>query len=117
MNITLHTLSTIELASLIQAASTELASRLGGAGERDVPVESNAPSQDVPSRDERDFCMYIKGLLQSGQYIKAAERERVAEIANRHGNWVARQGLPTESGTGAWRHAKHYHSAPRANVR
>jgi len=118
MNINLNTLSDAEIATLIQSAAAELAGRLSASPAAQPPVASPpaAGPRDAPSEDEVDFCMYVKGLLQSGQYIKAGERQRMADIASRHASWVRRQGLPTDAGTGSWKHAQHYLGARRAKV-
>jgi len=121
VNKTLHTLSTPELVALIQTAAAELAGRLGAVADTPArpapPAIPPKPPVDAPGADEQDFCMYVKRLLMSGKYISADERVRVADIASRYEAWVRRQGLPTESGTGPWRKAQHYHSAPRAKPR
>jgi len=110
----LDTLSNADLTGLIQSAVTELAGRLNAMPTASLPAVNKI---DEPSADDKDFCMYIEGLLQAGKYIKADERQRVSDIADKHPAWVRKQGLPTERGTGPWRAAQEFLSAPRASVR
>jgi len=104
MKIDLTRLGNADLARLIRDASALLAGRL----DESVhvvrrPAVEKVVIVDEPPAEEKDYCLRIKGLLQSGQYIKADERRRVAEIAEKYAAWVSRQGLPTTSNTGPWR--------------
>lgn len=118
MKIQFSKLSDIELVQLIQAASSELGARISTA-----PIIKRAPAVErvvvirEPGRDDKDFVLMIKGVLQSGAYVKAGERQRVAEIASRYPEWVRRQGIPEDSGTGSWKAAQRYLSAARAKER
>lgn len=112
MKIDLTALSNADLSQLIREASTLLSERLtesSNVAHRPAPIVS-----DEPPADEKDFCLYIKSLLRSSQYVKAEERRRVAEIAEKYGQWVRRQGLPTQSNTGPWRAAGQFLARRRA---
>lgn len=94
------------LLALIHAASSELADRL--AEPAVVRVQDTRPSRDtvvlrVPSDDDKDFILRLKSNVSSGAYATAAERSRVAALAEKYGAWIKRQGLPTDMGTWAWR--------------
>lgn len=111
-------LSDNELLSLIREAVAELETRVS------MPRVERVPARDrpvialrEPPDHEKDFCLMVKTRLRRGEYIKADERRQVAEMAAQYPEWVKRQGLPTESGTGAWRRAKEFHSIPRADER
>lgn len=114
-------MSSAALAQLISAASAELARR----ADATLMAAATARPQDAPAlhvtvkpaEDDADFVLYVKSKLQSGGYITADERRRVAEIAKTHGAWVRRQGLPTEHNTGPWRKAAEYMARPRAAAR
>lgn len=113
-------MSSAALAQLISAASAELARRADASPLAAIQQQA-APTPpkitDKPAEDDADFVLYVKSKLQSGGYITAEERRRVAEIAQTHGDWVRRQGLPTEHNTGPWRKAGEYLSRPRAAAR
>lgn len=115
MKIKLSTFSDAELIRLISLISTELESRLRAPFAPETEAEAEAMME--PSRDDKDYCLRIKTRLESGSYILAAERERVAAIASEYPQWVARQGLPADKNTGSWRTAKNYHSIKPANER
>jgi hypothetical protein len=106
-----------ELAALIRAASVELERRLASVTAVLVEPPPRTVTIGVPDADDVDFCMYVKGLLAKGGYVKAEERARVAEIAEKYPEWVKRNQLPTSAGAGAWRRAGEYISAPRAKRR
>jgi hypothetical protein len=57
----------------------------------------------APGEDDKEFCLHIAQRLRRGDYIKADERRRVAGVAERFPDWVRRQGLPLDAGTGSWR--------------
>lgn len=113
----LSKLSQQELVELIRKASDELAARLARPEFERIASPKAVIVMREPPADEKEYCLMIKMLLRRGEYIRAEERRRVAEIARQYPEWVKRQGLPTESGTGAWRQAKEFHSTPRANER
>ena len=104
----LSTMNDAELIELIQKASAELADRAA----RPEVKRIDAPKQTIimrePPEHQKEFCLRIKTMLGHGVYINAFERQRVAEIAETYGEWVKRQGLPTEKGTKVWREAKQY---------
>lgn len=113
----LSKLSITELAELIREASLELASRMNEPEIQRIQADRPVVALREPPEDDKDFVLRTKAELQRGGYIRAAERQRVAAIAERYPDWVRRQGLPTEKGTGAWRDAAHRLSAPRARER
>jgi len=102
MKIELSQLTDAELANLIAAAMQEWGARR----EPGVVTIRNRPAPVVvlhePGENDKNFCLHIAQRLRRGDYIKAGERGRVAEIAEKCGDWVVEQGLPTERGTGAW---------------
>lgn len=118
MKIDLSQYSDEDLSRLIAAAGAELARRLS---EGDRIIRRSSPPQTVvinePPDDDKDFVLYIKGVIQKGGYIKAGERRRVAEIAKSYPAWVRRQGLPDDSGTGAWNTARQFMGGGRAKER
>ena len=95
--------STLQLIELMQAVAAELATRHATPKIDRVKSEHSVVVLREPPEDEKQFVLYVKGLVQKGDYISAAERGRVADIAVEYGPWVARQQLPTERGTGPWR--------------
>lgn len=109
MKIDLASLTDQELSALLMGAMKEWASRQPGHQETQI-VRQPAPKpriitlKEPPERD-KEFVLSLKARLIRGQYIKAGEREAVAEIAEHYPQWVLRQGLPTEKGTRAWRDA------------
>lgn len=118
MKIQFGKLSDIELVQLIQSASEELGSRISTAPivKRVQAVERVVVVRE-PGLDDKDFVLMIKGLLKEGGYVKAGERRRVSAIAAKYPEWVRRQGLPEDSGTGSWKAAQQYFSAARAKER
>ena len=114
MKIDLNRFTNADLAQLIREASTLLADRLDESAQTlRRPAPRSVVVVDEPPQDQKDFCLFVKGLLRSGQYVKAAERQRVAEIAETYGPWVRKQGLPTASNTGPWRSAGQFHRQQR----
>ena len=113
MKIPLNELSTQGLARLIADASKELQARLSAPVE--VRLHDGRPVQTlrVPAEDDADFVLMIAARVRAGGYVKAGERERVAQIAQEFGAWVARQGLPTTHNAGDWKRKIEETSAPR----
>lgn len=113
MKIPLNELSTQGLARLIADASKELQSRLEAPIE--VRLHDGRPVNTlrVPSDSDADFVLAIAARARAGGYVKAGERERVAQIAKEFGSWVRRQGVPTTSNAGDWTRAAQFLSAPR----
>lgn len=110
----LSKLSQQELVDLISKASAELAERMA---RPEVYREKSSRPVTIlrePPEDDKDFALMIKAEVQRGGYIKAAERERIAEIAKSYHEWVEHQRLPTGRGTGEWRKAAQQHTARRA---
>jgi hypothetical protein len=106
-----------ELAAYIRAASVELERRLTSVTTVLVEPPPRVVTASAPPADDIDFCMYVKGMMEEGQYIKAGERQRVAEIAEKYPEWVRLNHLPTTSNAGDWRRKGEYLSAPRAERR
>lgn len=105
MKIDITKLTDTELADLIAAAMQEWGARRAPS----VITERHRPAQVVvlhePDDADKAFCLHIAQRLHRGDYIKAGERGRVAEIAETCSAWLVKQGLPTERGTGAWNKA------------
>lgn len=117
-----HGLSTEELVTLIRRASAELANRFSPelVTSQDAAKKSPAlPPTEIrrPPEDDAAFILRIKSRVSQRGYIKAAERQRVATIATEFPQWVKRQGLPLDSGTGSWNKAREYLSTPMAKER
>lgn len=117
MKIDFSALSDADLSALIVGAMQEWGSRQQNPQE--VVIERKpAPAPRVitinePKEADKQFALSIKTQLQRGLYIKAGERTRVAELAEKYPDWVMRQGLPTERGTAAWRQAKDFYTRYR----
>lgn len=109
-------LSNDELLRAIQLASAELAKRAKGEATQQVPKPKRRVI-DAPDDGDRDFILRLKTKALGGEYISASERDRVAEISENYSDWVSRQGLPTERGTGAWRKLAAYARTPAAKPR
>ena len=88
----------------------------GLAEPKQVRIQAERPVEAlrVPSQDDADFVLMIAQKLRSGDYIHAAERRKVAELAQEFGPWVIRQGLPTMHNAGDWQRRGRYASSPRA---
>ncbi len=112
MKINLSELSDFDLATLIRSAAAELQSRLS-----QEPIVTRVPAAErvvtvrEPSESDKTYVLMLKSVLQRGGYVKAAERQRVATIAQQFPEWVRLQQLPTESGTAVWREAARFHSS------
>lgn len=104
----LSTMNDAELIDLIQKASAELAERAARPEVKRIAAPKQTIIMREPPPHQKEFCLRIKTMLGHGVYINASERQQVAEIAETYGEWVRRQGLPTEKGTKAWREAKQY---------
>ena len=117
MKIPLNELSTQGLVQLIADASKELQSRLSAP--IDVRLHDGRPVRAlrVPPEDDADFVLMIAARVRARGYVKAGERQRVAEIAQEFGEWVKRQGLPTTHNAGDWQRKIAEQSAPRAKER
>jgi len=95
-------MSTPDLLAMMRAISAEIEQRLN------TPIEQREQAvQPVkiirePGDDDKMFCLQIAQCLRRGEYIKADERRRVAEIAQEFPAWVKKQWLPLDSGTGSW---------------
>lgn len=104
----LSTMNDAELIELIQKASAELAERAARPEVKRVAAPKQMIIMREPPEHQKEFCLRIKTMLSTGAYINASERQQVAEIAETYGEWVKRQGLPTEKGTKVWKEAKQY---------
>ena len=114
MKIPLNELSTQGLVRLIADASKELQARL--AAPLEVRLHDGRPVHTlrVPSEEDADFVLMIAARIRARGYVRAAERERVAQIAQEYGEWVKRQGLPTSHNAGDWKRRIEIYSAPKA---
>lgn len=117
MKIPLNELSTQGLVRLISDASIELEARLSAP--IDVRLHDGRPVRTlrVPTEDDADFVLMIAARVKAGGYVKAGERQRVAEIAQEFAAWVERQGLPTTHNAGDWQRKMAAQSKPRAKER
>ncbi|WP_343591886.1 hypothetical protein [Paracidovorax wautersii] len=114
MKIPLGEISTTALFHLLQEVAAELAARSSGEIVRKIKDDRPVRVVRVPAEQDADFVLMISARVKSGAYIKAAERERVAQIAQEFGPWVERQGLPTTHNVGDWKRQGAYASRPRA---
>lgn len=117
MKIPLNEISTHGLFKLLKDVAAELEARSTGEVVRTVQDARPVRTVRMPPKEDADFCLMIAARIRSGGYVKAAERERVAEIAQEFGEWVKRQGLPTTHNAGDWRRKIAEQSAPRAKER
>lgn len=99
----LSALSSLQLAELIREASAELAARLAAPEIQRVRDEPRLVVLREPPEEDKVFVLKLKTFVSSGGYATAADRNRIADLATSYGPWIARQGLPTERGTGPWR--------------
>jgi hypothetical protein len=106
MKIDLDGLTNAELAQIARDATALLALRLGGsASTPHEPSRAPADKDFRPVQADCNFVLYVKSRMKRGEYITASERQRIAEIAAQHEDWVRRQGLPIVSNTAPWRNA------------
>lgn len=121
--IKLKEISTPGLLRLMRDVAAEIESRLKTGP---VEVREKAPSPKgarvaqvlrTPADEDRDFVLMVAGMVRRGDYIKAEERQRVAQIAEEFGPWVKHQGLPIAPGATAWKRAGEAIRAPRARER
>lgn len=113
----LSQLSQQELVELIQKASAELASRLAQPEIERIKHPRPVIAMREPPEEDKDFVLAMKHLLSKGRYAKAAERERVAEIAREYPEWVAQQRMPKSSSAGEWRRVSEFYALGRAKER
>lgn len=109
MMIDLKKLSTPALLELLRDVSREIETRLSTPIEQRVQAVEPVVVVREPREADKQLCLHVGQRLRRGDYIKAAERQRVAEIAAEFGTWVEKQGLPTDGGTGSWRKAAEKH--------
>lgn len=102
----LSTLNDAELVELIRKASAELAVRMSKPDVERIPAPRETIIMREPPASDKEFCLRIKTMLEKNLYISASERHQVAELAGTYGEWIKRQGLPTEKGTKVWRIAQ-----------
>jgi hypothetical protein len=110
----LSKLSERELVELIAKASAELSTRINAADVARIPAPRTVIAVREPGAEQKDFMLMIASMLRAGKYIKAAEREAVAEISAEFPEWARLQQIPSGSSAGNWRRAAEYQSAPRA---
>ncbi|WP_447556408.1 hypothetical protein [Vreelandella sp. EE22] len=106
MNVNIAELGDAQLIDLIQKASAELAERMATPHVERVSAPRETIILREPPAETKAFCLRLKTMLERGRYISASERAQVAKLAEEYGEWIARQGLPKEKGTKAWREAK-----------
>lgn len=114
MKIPLNEISTPGLLKLMRDVAAELEARLSTPEVERVQAVRPVVLLREPPAEDIDFALMIKARLKGGGYVKAHERERVAQIAQEFGEWVKRQGLPTTHNAGDWRRAGEGLSALRA---
>lgn len=117
MKIPLNEISTPGLFKLLKDVAAELEARSTGEVVRTVQDARPVRTVRMPPEEDADFCLMIAARISSGGYVKAAERQRVAEIAHEFGEWVKRQGLPTTHNAGDWQRKTAMQSAPRVKAR
>ena len=115
--IKLPEISTPGLLKLMRDVAAELEMRLSQPQTRlEQPIQQVVTVRAPPAH-EQDFCLVVAEKLKSGDYIRASERNRVAEIAESFHDWVVRQGLPTTHNAGDWKRRGVFMSSPRAKPR
>lgn len=104
MNINFSELPDKDLAELISAAMCEWSARQAPTvvTERRTTQPAKVTIQE-PTPEDKDFVLMIATLFRRGDYIRAADRRRVSDIADNYGDWVRRQGLPTTHNAGDWK--------------
>lgn len=125
MKIQLNEISTAGLLRLLRDVAAELETRQApfSAQPAKKPAAASQPDPAMaallhtPDTEDADFCLMIAARIRSGGYVKAGERERVAEIAQNFPLWVKRQGMPTTHNAGDWRRSTERASLPRAKER
>lgn len=117
MIIPLKSISTPGLLKLMRDVATELEVRLNTPEIERVHDVRPVRTLRVPAADDADFVLMIAARVKAGGYVKAGERERVAEIAQEFGEWVRNQGVPTTHNAGDWQRKTRVQSAPRAKER
>ena len=115
--IDLTVISTPDLLSLLHNIAAEIESRLAEPKQVRIQAERPVVAYRVPPEDDADFVLMIAQKLRSSAYIKAGERNRVAEIAQEFGPWVHAQGCPTTHNAGDWKRKGEFASAPRASAK
>lgn len=117
MNIDLKSMSDADIAQLLQAVASELSARLVSqpAAVMTAPAKPAADTASLrPDKDDRDFALRIATKLRRGDFVKALERERIAEIAQRFPEWIKAQDLPAVSNHGVWKRLREFYSVAQA---
>ena len=117
MKIPLNEISTPGLLRLMRDVAAELEARHNTPTVQHVHAKHPVETLRVPPEDDADFCLMIVARIKEGGYVKAGERERVAQIAQEFAPWVRRQGLPTSHNAGDWKRKTEFASAARARMR
>ncbi|MFG5777705.1 hypothetical protein ACFIQF_11585 [Comamonas sp. J-3] len=117
IKIDLTAVSTPDLLAMMRDIAAELETRLAEPKQVRVQAERPVFAMRVPAVDDADFVLMVAQKLRSGAYIKAGERNRVAEIAQEFGPWVHNQGCPTTHNAGDWKRKGEFASAPRARAK
>ncbi len=113
--INLKILTNEELAVLISHAMHEWAMR-----EHTVVTQIktiSAAQAKEPDQLEKEYALRIITMFKKGKYIKAGERQQIAEIYEKYPTWCSRQGFPPGSNAGNWKRAAGYSSIPPAKER
>lgn len=100
--INLTAISTPELLAIMRSIAAELEARLAEPNQVRIQAERPVVAMRVPPEDDADFVLMIARQIQSGGYVRASDRRRVAEIAQEFGPWVQKQGCPTTHNAGDW---------------
>lgn len=115
--IDLTAISTPDLLAMMREIAAELEARLSEPQHLGIRAVRPVVAVRMPQESDADFVLMVAKKLKSGAYVKAGERQRVAEIAREHGEWVKRQGCPTTHNAGDWQRQGSYASAPREKAR
>lgn len=117
MKINLNEVATGDLFRLLKEIAQELEARNSRPVVERVQDQRPVVTLRVPAESDADFVLAIAARMKSGGYVKAGERQRVAEIAENYGPWVRQQGLPITHNAGDWQRAGQWSSALRARAK
>lgn len=115
--IDLTDISTPDLLKLMRQIAAEIEVRLAEPKQVRIQAERPVVAMRMPPEDDADFALMIAQKLTNGDYIRAAERQKIAELAQEFGPWIQRQGLPTTHNAGDWQRKGRFASAPRARAK
>ena len=77
--------------ALRRDVAAELEARRNTLAVQHVQATRPVETVRVPPEDDADFCLMIAARVKADGYVKAGERERVAQIAQEFGPWVRLQ--------------------------